>query len=157
MTSNSRQSDRSSTRGSVKERRSLHERFEGRLSINSALTPKMVSYRGNYGAPGFRWMRYKEGFSRELIDQLIENVQPSSVLDPFSGMGTTPLIAAGRGLRAIGIEIIPVGVLVGEGIGLAANGLQQDSFTEAATNFPRTHQLRQGSKREVCVPPCENH
>ena len=50
-------------------------------------------------------------------------------------MGTTPLIAAGRGLRAIGIEIIPVGVLVGEGIGLAANGLQQDSFTEAATNF----------------------
>ena len=105
------------------------------MSINSALTPKMVSYRGNYGIPGFRWMRYKEGFSRELIDQLIEDVKPRSVLDPFSGLGTTPLIAAGRGLRAIGIEIVPVGVLVGEGIGLAANGLQQDSFTEAASNF----------------------
>ena len=105
------------------------------MSINSALTPKMVSYRGNYHVPGFRWMRYKEGFSRELIQQLIEDVKPSSVLDPFSGMGTTPLIAAGKGLRAVGIEIIPVGVLVGEAIALAANGLQQDSLTEAATDF----------------------
>ena len=135
MIGNSVQSAKSSSGGNAQARRSLHERFEGRLSINSALTPKMVSYRGNYGAPGFRWMRYKEGFSRELIDQLIEDVQPSSVLDPFSGLGTTPLIAAGRGLRAIGIEILPVGVLVGEGIGLAANGLQQVSFTEAASSF----------------------
>ena len=113
----------------------MHERFEDRLSINSALTPKMVSYRDNYDAPGFRWMKYKEGFSRELVDQLIENVKPSSVLDPFSGMGTTPLIAAGRGLRAIGIEVMPVGVLVGQGIGLAANELQQDAFTKAANTF----------------------
>ena len=135
MTDNLLKPAKLSTRGDTQERRSLHERFEGRLSFNSALTPKMVSYRGNYDAPGFRWMRYKEGFSRELIDQLIENVQPNSVLDPFSGMGTTPLIAAGRGLRAIGIEITPVGVLVGEGIGLAANGLQLNSFNAAATSF----------------------
>ena len=125
----------SSTADACLERRSLYERFEGRLSINSTLTQKMVSYQGNYNAPGFRWMRYKEGFSRGLIEQLIEDVQPSSVLDPFSGLGTTPLIAAGRGLRATGIEVLPVGVLVGKGIGLAANGLQQDSFTEAASKF----------------------
>ena len=113
----------------------MHERFLGRLSINSALTPKMVSYRGNYNAPGFRWMRYKEGFSRELISQIIDDVQPTSVLDPFAGIGTTPLIAAGKGLRAVGIEIIPVGVLVGEAISLAANGLKRDSFTETATHL----------------------
>lgn len=118
------QSARSSTARTIQERRALYERFKGRLSTNSALTHKMVSYQGNYGAPGFRWMRYKEGFSRGLVEQLIEDVQPGSVLDPFSGMGTAPLIAAGRGLRATGIEIIPVGVLVGEAIALAANGLQ---------------------------------
>lgn len=129
------QSARSSTARTIQERRALYERFKGRLSTNSALTHKMVSYQGNYGAPGFRWMRYKEGFSRGLVEQLIEDVQPGSVLDPFSGMGTAPLIAAGRGLRATGIEIIPVGVLVGEAIALAANGLQQDSFTEAAIYF----------------------
>ena len=133
--SNDVQPAESSTSEAVQERRTLHERFVGRLSVNRALTSKMVSYRGNYNAPGFRWMKYKEAFSRELIEQLIADVQPRSVLDPFSGIGTTPLIAAGRGLRATGIEIIPVGVLVGEAIALAANGLQQSSFTEAAANF----------------------
>ena len=109
--------------GSVDERRSLHRRFEDRLSVNPALTRKMVSYQGNCQAPGFRWMKYKEGFSRALVEQLIAEVRPESVLDPFSGIGTTPLIAAGRGLRAAGIEIIPVGVLVGNAIAHAANGL----------------------------------
>ena len=121
--------------GQVQERRSLHERFKDRLSVNTALTPKMVSYRGNYDAPGFRWMRYKEGFSRGLIEDLIESVKPRSVLDPFSGIGTTPLVAAGKGLRATGIEIMPVGVLAGEAIALAANGLEQRSFTQATSHF----------------------
>ena len=93
--------------GQVQERRSLHERFKDRLSVNTALTPKMVSYRGNYDAPGFRWMRYKEGFSRGLIEDLIESVKPRSVLDPFSGIGTTPLVAAGKGLRATALKSCP--------------------------------------------------
>ena len=80
-------------------------------------------------------MKYKEGFSSGLVEQLIQDVQPSSVLDPFSGLGTTPLIAAGRGLRATGIEIIPVGVLVGEAIALAGNGMQRESLAEAAMDF----------------------
>ena len=124
---------KSSNGGSVQERRSLQKRFERRLSINPSLTTKMVSYQGNHNTPGFRWMKYKEGFSKELVEQLIEDVQPLSVLDPFSGIGTTPLIAAGRGLRATGIEIAPVGILAGKAIALAGNGLQQDAFTEAAT------------------------
>ena len=80
-------------------------------------------------------MKYKEGFSRGLVEQLIEKFQPLSVLDPFSGIGTTPLIAAGRGLRATGIEIMPVGILAGKAIALAANGLQQEAFTEATTRL----------------------
>ena len=136
----------------VRERRSLYERFKRRLSTNSALTQKMVSYQGNYGAPGFRWMRYKEGFSTGLIEQLIDEVQPGSVLDPFSGMGTTPLIAAGKGLQATGIEIIPVGVLVGEAIALAANGLQQDSFTEAASSFLEHLNSDQEASSEYAFP-----
>lgn len=123
---------KSATCGSNQERRSLYERFMGKLSINPDLTPKLVSYQGNYGVPGFRWMKYKEGFSRELVELLIDRVKPLSVLDPFSGIGTAPLIAAGRGLRATGIEILPVGLLAGEAISLAANGIQQEVFTKAA-------------------------
>ena len=123
--------------GSVEERRSLHERFEKRLSVDPNLTRKVVSYQGNRDVPGFRWLKYKEGFSLELVERLLDEVQPSSVLDPFSGIGTTPLIAAGRGLEATGIEIIPVGVLTGNAIALAANGLRREAFGDAAHSLLR--------------------
>ncbi len=119
--------------GSVDARLALHKRFEGRLSVNPSLTRKAVSYQGNRRAPGFRWMKYKEGFSKELVERLMADAQPRSVLDPFSGIGTTPLIAAGRGLEATGIEIIPVGVLTGNAIAHAANGLQPGAFRKAAS------------------------
>ena len=80
-------------------------------------------------------MRYKEGFSIELIEQLLERVKPLSVLDPFSGIGTCPLVAAGKGLSATGIEIVPVGLLAGHAIAVAANGLQSDTFVQAATSL----------------------
>ena len=121
--------------GSVKERRSLHERFEKRLSVDPSLTRKVVSYQGNRDVPGFRWLKYKEGFSLELVERLLDEAQPSSVLDPFAGIGTTPLIAAGRGLKATGIEIIPVGVMTGNAIALAANGLRRNAFGVAAQSL----------------------
>ena len=121
--------------GSVDERRSLRQRFEGRMSVNPSFTRQVVSYQGNRRAPGFRWMKYKEGFSRKLVEQMIEDVQPRSVLDPFSGIGTTPLVAAGKGLRATGIEIIPVGILAGNAIAHAANGLRPETFREAGESL----------------------
>ena len=65
----------------------------------------------------------------------MDEAQPSSVLDPFAGIGTTPLIAAGRGLKATGIEIIPVGVMTGNAIALAANGLRRNAFGVAAQSL----------------------
>ena len=121
--------------GSVEERRALHTRFEKRLSVDSNLTRRVVSYQGNREVPGFRWLKYKEGFSLELVERMLDEVQPSAVLDPFSGIGTTPLIAAGRGLKATGIEIIPVGVLTGNAIAHAANGLRREAFGVAAESL----------------------
>ena len=138
--------------GSVDERQSLHRRFEDRLSVNPALTRKMVSYQGNRQAPGFRWMKYKEGFSRGLVEQLIAEVRPKSVLDPFAGIGTTPLIAAGRGLRAAGIEIIPVGVLVGNAIAHAANGLESDEFRVASESLLKRVDCPSEAHEEYAFP-----
>ena len=116
-------------------RRSLHQRFEGRLSVNPKITPKLVSYQGNYGAPGFRWMKYREGFSQDLVQLLIQQVGPSALLDPFSGIGTAPLVASGHGIKATGIELIPVGVLAGQAISRAANGLDRKLFAQAAAGL----------------------
>ena len=57
--------------GSVRERRGLEERFRDRVSPNPALSRKTVSYQGNRAAPGLRWMKYKEGFSRSLVDEFV--------------------------------------------------------------------------------------
>ncbi len=76
-------------------------------------------------------MKYKEGFSRTLVNYLLDEYQPEHVLDPFAGIGTTVLTAAGRGVEATGIEIMPVGVLVGTGIAAAANGTSRTVFNKA--------------------------
>ena len=117
--------------GNVKGRQSLEKRFGSRIEVNSSFTRKIVSYQGNRGVPGLRWMKYKEGFSRSLVESFIREFHPTNVLDPFCGIGTTPLVATARGLRATGIEIMPIGVMVGNGIAEAANGLSRENFESA--------------------------
>ena len=117
--------------GSVRERQALQDRFGDRISVNPEFNRKTVSYQGNRDVPGLRWLKYKEAFSRSLVERLIDEHDPTAVLDPFAGIGTTPLVAAGRGKAATGIEIMPVGVLAGNGIALAANGLSSAELEAA--------------------------
>lgn len=78
-------------------------------------------------------MKYKEGFSRTLVNYLLDKYQPNCVLDPFAGIGTTLLTASGRGLQATGIELMPVGTLVGSGIAAAAsNGVSRASIRKVS-------------------------
>ena len=114
------------------QREELYRRFRERLSTRSIFTRKTVSYQGNRGVPGFQWMKYKEGFSKQLIDSLLDEHNVDSVLDPFAGVGTVPLVASRRGLSATGIEIMPVGVAVARGIACAANGVSTPAFTKAS-------------------------
>ena len=121
--------------GRTAARRDLQQRFQDRLQVNPALTRRLVSYQANRALPGFRWLKYKEGFSRELVELLIDHTNPQSLLDPFSGIGTAPLTAAGRGLQAAGIEIMPVGVLTSQAIAHAANGIDPNALQRAATEM----------------------
>ena len=149
--------------GSVCERRALDERFRARISANPEFTRKTVSYQGNRRAPGFRWMKYKEGFSQALVERLLDEFQPKNVLDPFAGIGTAPIIAAGRGMKATGIEIMPVGVSVGDGIATAANGLSKDEFQastdalvaslESGDDVPDEYAFRHVRITQAAFPP----
>ena len=114
----------------------MQERFASRLSVHPGLTRKVVSWQGNRASPGLRWMKYKEGFSGELVEALIEDAKSETVLDPFSGMGTTPLVAAGQGLEGTGIEMMPVGVLADNALALAAQGsLSRESLHSAGRSL----------------------
>jgi hypothetical protein len=57
-----------------------------------------------------RWYFFKEAFSPDIVDHAIANASledASVVLDPFSGSGTTPVTAAIKGFRGVGIEVNP--------------------------------------------------
>ena len=112
------------------ERDALHARFRDRLVVRDELTRRLVSYQGNKQQPGLRWLRYKEGFSAELVrGALAEAGGP--VLDPFAGIGTAALVAGGAGREATGIEIMPVGVRAAQAISLVANGVRPAAIEAA--------------------------
>ena len=116
-------------------RAELHQRFADRLQVNPQLSRKLVSYQGNKGAVGFRWLKYKEGFSTALVRQFIERGQGTQVLDPFSGAGTTVLTAMSMGIPATGIEILPLGTLAAQAVAGAANGVPVRTFRAAARSL----------------------
>ena len=107
----------------------------GRIVTDVHLTRKLVSYQGNRGVPGFRWMRYKEGFSTGLVRRLLEQVEAKRVLDPFSGMGTTALTASSMGMKAVGIDVIPVGNAAAAAVVTVARDLDVLDFRRAAARI----------------------
>ena len=138
--------------GSARERQALEDRFGDRLTVNPELTRKAVSYQGNQRVPGLRWMKYKEGFSRGLVEHVLDAYRPSAVLDPFAGIGTTPLIAASRGMRATGVEIMPVGVLAGTAIAEAANGVSKRELESEGARLLDVVTSRDDAPSEYAFP-----
>ena len=121
------------TATSVTEARdSLHARFADRIYTDLSLSRKLVSYQGNKNVPGLRWLKYKEGFSADLVEGLLGATSAKSLLDPFAGSGTAPLTAGSLGIEATGIEIMPVGHLLARSISAASNGLQREDLYQAA-------------------------
>ena len=108
----------------------LRRRFADRMVRREDLSRRVVSYQANKTAPGLRWVKYKEGFSTELVRDALA-VADGPVLDPFAGIGTTPLVAAGGGRRATGIEIMPVGTRVAKAIAWVARQPSPDAIKRA--------------------------
>ena len=86
---------------------------------------------------GLRWFRFKEGFSTRLVCLLMVELEAGH---PFAGIDTTPLTACGMGLRGTGIEFMPVGLLVAQGIAAAVQVLL--SCVTQATGAEEWHRFR---------------
>lgn len=71
---------------------------------------KLVHSSLDSGQPFQRWFRYREGFSPELIRRAVDGLQieAASILDPFSGAGSTLVAAREAGLPSTGFEVNPV-------------------------------------------------
>jgi len=83
-------------------------RFQERLEWG-----KLATFIPNRGMPVYDWFYYKEGFSRDLVMELLRMFNPSSrewVLDPFCGAGTTMLACRESGVNSVGFDVNPVSV-----------------------------------------------
>jgi DNA modification methylase len=81
-----------------------------RIEDRTTQFAKLLTFDANLTQPIHRWFRFKEGFSQQLVAQLLIEFPPPSqrtvsLLDPFAGVGTS-LLAAASTLDLIGIKSI---------------------------------------------------
>ncbi|ELS45754.1 DNA methyltransferase [Microcystis aeruginosa] len=108
----------------------LFNYFQDKLLDSEQLSRTLVSFQGNKNQPVYRWYKYKEGFSVDLIVYLLEKygIKRGKILDPFAGSGTTLFAAAARGLSADGIELLPIGQELIITRQILENGLNSDDI-----------------------------
>lgn len=78
---------------------------------------RFVTYVPNKNLPVYNWFKYKEGFSKNLVSALLEVLRVQKceiVLDPFAGCGTTLLACKESGYQAVGMDVLPIAVYVGQ-------------------------------------------
>ncbi|MDR1925758.1 MAG: site-specific DNA-methyltransferase [Planctomycetaceae bacterium] len=96
------------------QRQFLYQKMRSRIVTANLLTRRLVSFQANKLLPFYRWFKYKEGFSAQLVSFFLEKLhnKPGKLLDPFAGMGTTLFTGQELGWQSIGIELLPVGAFV---------------------------------------------
>lgn len=93
------------------ERLKLENKYWAITEITDKFNRQNVSYQLSKKDRLHRWLKYKEGFSSELVRILFEDLGLTvgdNVLDPFMGSGTTALVAQMEGLNSVGFDILPM-------------------------------------------------
>jgi DNA modification methylase len=100
----------------LKKNKLLLQKIHSGLSIKELNGfESLVNYKPLSNKPIHRWFKYREGYSTELVKELIKDLPKGSViLDPFCGAGTTLLAAQDLGYESIGFDINPMSTLIAE-------------------------------------------
>ena len=106
----------------------LFEYFEKKLIIEKELNRKIVSFQANKNKPFYRWYKYKEAFSADLVQYLLnkQSIPKGLIFDPFAGAGTAIFASAEMGYDAEGIELLPIGQQICLARQLCLGGFHQE-------------------------------
>lgn len=89
----------------------LENRFINLTEISDNFNRQSVSFQLSKNDQLHRWMKYKEGFSSELVLNLLREFNiPNGglIMDPFLGSGTTALVCQMNGINSVGFDILPM-------------------------------------------------
>lgn len=90
--------------------RELKKRYES-IFVSGSNLYKLTTFKDCYKIPIHRWYKFTQAFSPNLVRYIVKELKinrESYVLDPFAGVGTTPLTCQEEGIKCLGIEISPL-------------------------------------------------
>jgi hypothetical protein len=76
-------------------RQELEKKYEPILEVTNKFDRRSVSYQLSKKDALHSWLKYKEGFSADLVNILLDDmgaVPGDTIMDPFMGSGTTALV-----------------------------------------------------------------
>ena len=116
--------------------KSLIEYFPDTLVIDNALTRKLVSFQANKSRGYYRWYKYKEAFSADLVEYLFRKYQvvKGRILDPFAGAGTALFVCSSLGYDSEGIELLPIGQKIIQ-VNVLARGANKQRIVSGLENW----------------------
>lgn len=91
-------------------RLALEEKYFPILEVSDEYNRQSVSYQLSKKDCLHKWLKYKEGFSADLVNKLLDKFginRGDTVLDPFLGSGTTSIVCKMKGINSIGYDILP--------------------------------------------------
>ena len=97
-----------------KERVNLENKYWKITEVTDKFNRQSVSYQLSKKDCLHRWLKYREGFSSQLVKILLDEFgikEGELVMDPFMGSGTTALVCALDGINSIGYDILPMSKL----------------------------------------------
>ena len=92
-------------------RQELEKKYTPILDITDQFDRRSVSYQLSKKGVLHGWLKYKEGFSAELVNLLLDEMNIKAgdkVMDPFMGSGTTAMVCQMRGVHSVGYDIMPI-------------------------------------------------
>ena len=92
-------------------RSALEEKYWPITEVTDRFNRQSVSYQLSKNDCLHRWLKYKEGFSADLVRSLLAefHLQKGQVVaDPFMGSGTTALVSMLNGYDTLGFDILPM-------------------------------------------------
>lgn len=96
------------------ERINLENKYWSITEVTDKFNRQSVSYQLSKKDCLHRWLKYKEGFSAQLVKMLLNEFgikKGNLVMDPFMGSGTTALVCCLDGINSIGYDILPMSKL----------------------------------------------